>query len=965
MKRMKTIIHLQGIIVCLLLLAGSVFGQGFEQSYWWPGGSNGQINCITPTNDGGYIATGKIGGTPWQPFSSDAILIKIDVHGDTSWMKVYNHPDWPTGEGYSVKQTSDGGYIVVAEVEHLPGYWWNARLIKTDAFGDTLWTKRYLTGSEWTTPRDVIEVSTGGYVFVGSRDTTPPGPYIAIMVRTDASGDTMWTKHYPTLSDQFNVAEAPDGNFIMSGEEYGWANGNITKINANNGNIMWSELHQGPAAVFNVFRTMDPTSDGGYILAGNDYEEMMVVKTDAAGVAQWNITYPNTGGITDTRIYGGKQAHDGGYVLVGAQTDAGAQRFYIVKLDASGNIVWEKKYGRNFFSWGYHCEVLSNGNIIAGGQARDPEFLTLNSYAILADSLGNLHSNFLKGNVFDDNLITNCQLDNGELSYNQWMVEVTGDDVVQGLTDSLGNYSIPLDSGSYVATVIPPNPYVDTSPCAANGVPFSLNSYDTLTIDYPMIDTVNCPYLTVDVSTPFLRRCFMNTYTVNYCNVGTADEFNAFIEVELDPWLYYNGSSIPFSSQSGNVFTFDVDTLLIGECGSFTIDLLLDCDSTITGQTHCVDAHIYPDSICAPVPQAWNQAIIDVDATCVNDDSLQLKISNIGIGNMTAPLSYYVVEDDIMINNGSFNLPAGNDYIFMMDADGSTYNFTAEQTPGYPGFIIPTITIEGCGDQYSGNFNIGYFNTFPEDDMAPFESMDCQESVASYDPNDKRGFTQGYGAQHYIDEDTELDYHIRFQNTGTDTAFTVVIRDTLSPHLDITTVVPGASSHNYTFQIYNGRVMEWTFNNILLPDSNVNEPASNGFIKYHVKQAPNNPIGTVIENTAGICFDFNAPVITNTTFHTIGDNFIVLSIDNIEEENVQLTAAPNPFSDVTTIQISGEKYRSIDFELYDMNGKLVESIHENYTDRIQLQNKGWEAGMYFFNITSEGKPVGNGKLIVR
>ena len=136
--------------------------------------------------------------------------------------------------------------------------------------------------------------------------------------------------------------------------------------------------------------------------------------------------------------------------------------------------------------------------------------------------------------------------------------------------------------------------------------------------------------------------------------------------------------------------------------------------------------------------------------------------------------------------------------------------------------------------------------------------------TGSYDPNDKRARTStGWSDQLYlIDQDTWIDYTIRFQNTGTDTAFTVVITDTLAAELDMATFQQGTASHSFEVVFKPGRVIEWTFPNILLPDSNVNEPRSHGLVHFRIRpQLPVLP-GTVIANVANIYFDFNPPIIT-------------------------------------------------------------------------------------------------------
>lgn len=137
--------------------------------------------------------------------------------------------------------------------------------------------------------------------------------------------------------------------------------------------------------------------------------------------------------------------------------------------------------------------------------------------------------------------------------------------------------------------------------------------------------------------------------------------------------------------------------------------------------------------------------------------------------------------------------------------------------------------------------------------------------VCSYDPNDKSVTPAGEQNEHYTLINEELFYTIRFQNTGNDTAFNIVVRDTLSANLNQNTFRPITSSHlMQTFRNSNG-VVEFRFDNILLPDSTTNEPASHGFVQYAVKPQSGLSNATPINNTADIYFDANPPIVTNTT----------------------------------------------------------------------------------------------------
>jgi hypothetical protein len=150
-------------------------------------------------------------------------------------------------------------------------------------------------------------------------------------------------------------------------------------------------------------------------------------------------------------------------------------------------------------------------------------------------------------------------------------------------------------------------------------------------------------------------------------------------------------------------------------------------------------------------------------------------------------------------------------------------------------------------------------------DTIPEDNTDTEEQIvrAAYDPNEKLVTPQGV-----IFRSDTLRYQINFQNVGTDTAFNIVVRDTLDSNLDITTLESGASSHPYAFDIA-GRELSWTFANISLPDSTTSEPKSHGFVSFRVRPRSNAPDGADIQNQAAIYFDFNPPVITNTVHNHI------------------------------------------------------------------------------------------------
>lgn len=202
--------------------------------------------------------------------------------------------------------------------------------------------------------------------------------------------------------------------------------------------------------------------------------------------------------------------------------------------------------------------------------------------------------------------------------------------------------------------------------------------------------------------------------------------------------------------------------------------------------------------------------------------------------------------------------------------------------------------------------------------------LDIIEPVTgSRDPNDKSVIPKGEGPTgNILQTDSTLLYTVRFQNNGNDTAYTVVVVDTLSQYLDPSTIVPGASKHPYTFTLSGQGVMTWRFDQIMLPDSLRNEPESKGFFNYTVKQKQNNALGTVIENTAYIYFDFNEAIITNTTINTLVAP-VALNESKLDVSNFVIY--PNPASSEVMIQFETKEMGDVKLELYNMMGEVVKT----------------------------------------
>jgi len=231
------------------------------------GGSNSDWgNTVEQTSDGGYIITGHT--LSFGAGSSDVYLLKTDSSGDTLWTRTYggNDYDW----GYSLQQTSDGGYIIAAVTLSFGAGYFDVYLLKTDSLGDTLWTHTY-GGSDDDRGYSVRQTSDGGYIIAGGTDSFGAGDSSVYLVKTDSSGDTLWTRTYGgSDSDMgYSVRQTSDGGYVIAGdtESFGAGGGDVylLKIDSS-GNTLWTHTYGGSYEDWGI--SVQETSDGGYIIAG-------------------------------------------------------------------------------------------------------------------------------------------------------------------------------------------------------------------------------------------------------------------------------------------------------------------------------------------------------------------------------------------------------------------------------------------------------------------------------------------------------------------------------------------------------------------------------------------------------------------------------------------------------------------------------------------------------------------------
>ncbi len=530
-----------------------------------------------------------------------------------------------------------------------------------------------------------------------------------------------------------------------------------------------------------------------------------------------------------------------------------------------------------------------------------------------------------------------------------------------GISGNEGKYHICVDTINYVVTSLLDEELWNLGYPEDTFYSVSVGFEDTISgLDFAYVADSYCPDMEVDIGLFPVVLCFNTSAIVSYQNNGTLASDSTTITVELDDHFeYVSGGNLV--SQSGNTLTFDVDTVLPGESGSFSITLETTCNLDFMGATACVEAHIYPDEPCVDPDPEWDHSSVAVEGECVGDSLVCFTITNTGDpgdGDMSGPSEYRLFEDNVLVETGTFQLVGGETMEMCWPATGTTLRLEADQHPAHPGNSEPQASIELCG---SPENSTGEILSVPQDDVDAFTEIDCQEIVSSYDPNDKSVVPQGVTENHYIDSTNILEYKIRFQNTGTAPAQKVVITDTISNHLDIETIQFMSESHPCDIDILYSNVIRWTFNDIMLPDSNSNEPASHGYVKFKIHQHPGNQISTEITNQAAIFFDYNPAVITNEVFNIIGDMEQIFTHDPEVNTQQQVDVFPNPAADYVLFNVDADKYS---IELYDGYGRIIRHIQDITSAEYRMPASNISHGVYYYRIKDQSGVVGAGKIVI-
>ena len=447
---------------------------------------------------------------------------------------------------------------------------------------------------------------------------------------------------------------------------------------------------------------------------------------------------------------------------------------------------------------------------------------------------------YISGTVTND-LNQDCLLGLTEAGLQHWKVTVQNSDYTRiKTTNANGYFNFDVPFGDYSVSTQP----VSTNWEICDDL-FEVTISETETQVYQdfQVKAINdCAALTIDFSTPLLRRCFDNYYSIRVTNTGPAASNGTTLNLQLDEFFDFSDASIPYTQLQDDLLEFDLGILEVNDAVVFRIYFNLSCDADL-GAEHCLTGTLLDDVFC----------------------------------------------------NNSFTL-----------------------------------------------------TTFTE----------CQENIGSFDPNDKRIFNEAGNETAQIDTSEYIYYHIRFQNTGTDTAFNVKITDAISDKLDINSLEMLSASHEYGYEITDGPTLIVDFENILLPDSTTNEVESHGFFKFKIKPLAEIGYGSAISNQASIFFDFNEAVITNEAVvhieKIVGTNQIFPMID--------FEIYPNPSDAILHLLIYDTDLNQVeDYDIVNHLGQVISSGNLNNQSRVKVSHL--TNGVHSILLKENGKIIGAKKFI--
>lgn len=369
----------------------------FEKTFG--GTQNDRAISVIKASDEGYMITGYSTIQLSSSRSVGVLLRKTDKNGNLTWEKTFGGLE--NDFALSAINTSDGGYVFTGSTESFgPNIFSDVYLVKVDGNGNLVWETTF--GREKNDRgNSVIELSDGGFLITGSTDsiiTNVTGLTDVYLIKTDNSGNLIWEKQFGGAGIEHgnSVVETSDGGYMITG--FSARSGRSAEIYViktdHGGNLVFEKTLGGVG--YDYGSEMIKSSNGNYIIAGYTsssgagLSDIYLMEIDNSG----NLVWENTiGGTGHDRAESVIETADSGYVLIGytESSGEGLRDVFIIKVDRSGNLVWEKTFGGANNDFGLSVKETSDGGFVIAGYTESFGAGLYDVYLIKTDSLGNVY----------------------------------------------------------------------------------------------------------------------------------------------------------------------------------------------------------------------------------------------------------------------------------------------------------------------------------------------------------------------------------------------------------------------------------------------------------------------------------------------------------------------------------------------------------------------------------------------
>jgi len=326
-------------------------------------------NSIQQTTDGGYIVAGWT--YSFDSGGHDAYILKLNSKGEVQWQKTFVREN-SDDEAKSVRQTTDGGYIVAGRTGDFESG--DLYILKLNSKGEAEWEKTF--GGEYSDVANSIQQTTdGGYTVAGWTNSFGSGGEDLYILNLNSKGEAEWEKTFGGGDDDVanSIQQTTNGGYIVAGWTKSFGSGEqdafVLKLNSK-GEAEWQKTFGGKDD--DEANSIQQTKDGGYIVAGwtkssgSGLEDVYVLKLNSKGDLEWQKTF---GGKGDDEAKSIQQTKDGGYIVAGwtRSFGSGKEDIYILKLNSNGEVEWQKTFGgENSDGANSIQQTTDSGYIVAG-----------------------------------------------------------------------------------------------------------------------------------------------------------------------------------------------------------------------------------------------------------------------------------------------------------------------------------------------------------------------------------------------------------------------------------------------------------------------------------------------------------------------------------------------------------------------------------------------------------------------